>query len=140
AWPTAERHRAWDASSPTPAAETLQRRTPPGASAPSRAIFTEGLTEPTWLLTGRPSMLDDEGHHAPMEDKSMGTHDLSTKGMLAAAAALAFFVIAVAWQASSAKTPDDMPPSQEQVCSGLQGAAFGLCNAYCEAQDCDVHP
>jgi hypothetical protein len=42
--------------------------------------------------------------------------------------------------ASSAKTPDGMPPSQETVCSGLQGAAFGLCNAYCEAQDCDVHP
>jgi hypothetical protein len=39
-----------------------------------------------------------------------------------------------------AKTPDGMPPSQETVCSGLTGAAFGLCNAYCEAQDCDVHP
>jgi hypothetical protein len=39
-----------------------------------------------------------------------------------------------------AKTPDGMPPSQETVCSGLSGAAFGLCNAYCEAQDCDVHP
>jgi hypothetical protein len=42
--------------------------------------------------------------------------------------------------ASLAKTPDGVPPSQETVCSGLQGAAFGLCNAYCEAQDCDVHP
>ena len=40
----------------------------------------------------------------------------------------------------SAKTPDGVPPSQETVCSGLTGAAFGLCNAYCEAQDCDVHP
>jgi hypothetical protein len=40
----------------------------------------------------------------------------------------------------SAKTPDGMPPSVETVCSGLPGAAFGLCNAYCEAQDCDVHP
>jgi hypothetical protein len=39
-----------------------------------------------------------------------------------------------------AKTPDGMPPSEETVCSGLSGAAFGLCNAYCEAQDCDVHP
>jgi hypothetical protein len=70
----------------------------------------------------------------------MATHDLPTKGMLALAAALALFVTAVAWRTSSAKTPDGMPPSQEQVCSGLQGAAFGLCNAYCEAQDCDVHP
>ncbi len=38
-----------------------------------------------------------------------------------------------------AKTPDGMPPSEETVCSALKGAAFGLCNAYCEAQDCDVH-
>jgi hypothetical protein len=41
---------------------------------------------------------------------------------------------------SHAKTPDGSTPSEETVCSGLQGAAFGLCNAYCEAQDCDVHP
>jgi hypothetical protein len=41
---------------------------------------------------------------------------------------------------SFAKTPDGAPPSEETVCDGLQGAAFGLCNAYCEAQDCDVHP
>ena len=37
-------------------------------------------------------------------------------------------------------TPDGQPPSRETVCDGLHGAAFGLCNAYCEAQDCDVHP
>src|SRR5689334_25346363 len=36
--------------------------------------------------------------------------------------------------------PDGQPPSRETVCNGLSGAAFGLCNAYCEAQDCDVHP
>lgn len=41
---------------------------------------------------------------------------------------------------SLAKTPDGAPPAEETVCSALQGAAFGLCNAYCEAQDCDVHP
>ncbi len=39
-----------------------------------------------------------------------------------------------------AKTPDGQTPAQESVCSSLTGAAFGLCNAYCEAQDCDVHP
>ncbi len=43
-------------------------------------------------------------------------------------------------QEVAAGTPDGVPPSVEQVCSGLHGAAFGLCNAYCEAQDCDVHP
>lgn len=37
------------------------------------------------------------------------------------------------------QTPDAQTPSQESVCDGLSGAAFGLCNAYCEAQDCDVH-
>ncbi len=39
-----------------------------------------------------------------------------------------------------AKTPDGQTPAEELVCSNLTGAAFGLCNAYCEAQDCDVHP
>jgi len=38
-----------------------------------------------------------------------------------------------------AQTPDGQTPALETVCSGLSGAAFGLCNAYCEAQDCDVH-
>jgi hypothetical protein len=32
--------------------------------------------------------------------------------------------------------PDGQPPSQETVCDGLQGAEFGICNAYCEATDC----
>jgi len=70
----------------------------------------------------------------------MVTHGLSTKCMVVIVAAVALFLLAVTLQTSSAKTPDGMPPSEEQVCSGLQGAAFGLCNAYCEAQDCDVHP
>jgi hypothetical protein len=29
------------------------------------------------------------------------------------------------------------PPAEESVCDSLSGAAFGLCNAYCEAMDCD---
>ena len=41
--------------------------------------------------------------------------------------------------AVNAKTPDGFTPSQETVCddAGLRGAAKGLCNAYCEAMDCD---
>ena len=39
-----------------------------------------------------------------------------------------------------AKTPDGQPPSKENPCAGLSRSAFGICNAYCEAQDCDVHP
>lgn len=37
---------------------------------------------------------------------------------------------------------DDLPPSEEGVCDSLlDGTAglFGLCNAYCEAQDCDEY-
>jgi hypothetical protein len=36
-----------------------------------------------------------------------------------------------------AQTPDGDTPSVELVCDGQVGAAFGLCNAYCEAMDCD---
>jgi hypothetical protein len=38
-----------------------------------------------------------------------------------------------------AKTPDGNTPAEETVCdeAGLFGAAWGLCNAYCEAMDCD---
>jgi len=43
----------------------------------------------------------------------------------------------MAWGAAAGKTPDGQPPSQETVCDGQTGAAFGLCNAYCEAMDCD---
>jgi hypothetical protein len=50
---------------------------------------------------------------------------------------LLLFGLLVAWGAAGAKTPDGKPPSQETVCDGQTGAAFGLCNAYCEAMDCD---
>lgn len=39
--------------------------------------------------------------------------------------------------AALAKTPDLMTPAQETVCDSETGAAFGLCNAYCEAMDCE---
>lgn len=35
-----------------------------------------------------------------------------------------------------AKTPDGKPPSQETICDNEEGAAYGLCVAYCEAMDC----
>lgn len=38
---------------------------------------------------------------------------------------------------AGAKTPDGQPPSVETVCDNEHGAAFGLCNAFCEAMDCD---
>lgn len=36
-----------------------------------------------------------------------------------------------------AKTPDGKPPAVETVCDAYHGAAYGLCNSYCEARDCD---
>jgi len=36
-----------------------------------------------------------------------------------------------------AQTPDGQTPAEETVCDNESGAAFGLCNAYCEAMDCD---
>jgi hypothetical protein len=36
-----------------------------------------------------------------------------------------------------ASTPDGQTPAEETVCDNESGAAFGLCNAYCEAMDCD---
>ena len=39
--------------------------------------------------------------------------------------------------AALAKTPDGITPAEEEVCEGLSGRAYGLCNAYCEAKDCD---
>ena len=34
-------------------------------------------------------------------------------------------------------TPHGETPAEEIVCDGLSGPSFGLCNAYCEAMDCD---
>ena len=36
------------------------------------------------------------------------------------------------------RTPDGLTPAQEWTCDDYDGRAFGLCNAYCEAQDCDI--
>jgi len=40
-------------------------------------------------------------------------------------------------------TPDEQPPAEEVICdpnAGLRGPAYGLCVAYCEANDCDLDP
>jgi len=39
-------------------------------------------------------------------------------------------------------TPDTDPPAEEIWCDGLGGRLWGLCVAYCEAQDCPAseHP
>lgn len=53
--------------------------------------------------------------------------------LIAAVTAVVFGLLpATAWS----KGPDGQTPSEESVCDALTGAAFGLCNAYCEATDC----
>lgn len=45
-------------------------------------------------------------------------------------------ILFISTSSVSAKTPDGKTPSEETVCDNEHGAAFGLCNAYCEAMDC----
>jgi hypothetical protein len=54
--------------------------------------------------------------------------------------ALAASAGAWTWPATSpvAQTADGLTPAEETVCDGQEGKAFGLCNAYCEAMDCDT--
>lgn len=55
---------------------------------------------------------------------------------------------AIGWSAPSPVhafgdgTPDEQPPAEEIVCDDFGGRVWGLCVAYCEAQDCHVsdHP
>ena len=61
-----------------------------------------------------------------------------TTQKVAAILGLSVAVGAVAAVALATGTPDGQTPARETVCDGLTGPAFGLCNAYCEAQDCDV--
>lgn len=46
-----------------------------------------------------------------------------------------FFVIVPC--VAMAQTPDGLTPNMESVCDAESGAAYGLCNAYCEAMDCE---
>lgn len=55
---------------------------------------------------------------------------------LPATLVLAAGVSLVTAVAFAGRTPDGQTPAEETVCDGLSGAAFGLCNAYCEATDC----
>lgn len=62
-----------------------------------------------------------------------------TRLALVAALTLATPVAALAYGDG---TPDEQPPAEEQPCdaAGLRGAAYGLCIAYCEANDCEIQP
>lgn len=51
---------------------------------------------------------------------------------------LAFPLLLLGSGAALAQTPDGFPPALETVCDRETGSAFGWCNAYCEAMDCDL--
>jgi hypothetical protein len=68
---------------------------------------------------------------------------LSIGRTLGVALLLAGFVAAPASVAAFGDgTPDEQPPAEELPCdsAGLFGAAYGLCIAYCEANDCEIQP
>lgn len=56
--------------------------------------------------------------------------------------AAAMIALPVSASAFGDGTPDTDPPAEEAACDGLGGRAWGLCVAYCEAQDCpgSEHP
>ncbi|MEO2167856.1 MAG: hypothetical protein ABGY42_06995 [bacterium] len=60
-------------------------------------------------------------------------------GMVAALAALPCVPAAFAYGDG---TPDTAPPAEEIVCDDFGGRMWGICVAYCEAQDCPMsdHP
>ena len=62
--------------------------------------------------------------------------------LLAALGFAALLTVPGPSQAFGDGTPDEAPPAEETLCeeAGLLGAAFGLCVAFCEANDCDVFP
>jgi hypothetical protein len=52
----------------------------------------------------------------------------------AASILMSFLFVPVA---TAEGTPDEFTPAMESICDVYKGAAYGLCNAYCEAMDCD---
>jgi len=52
-------------------------------------------------------------------------------------AIVTFCIFAMFAGSALAQTADGQTPAEESVCDVLDGAAWGLCNAYCEAMDCD---
>jgi hypothetical protein len=52
-------------------------------------------------------------------------------------AGIFFICLSMLGLTTVAKASDTITPAVETVCDGLEGDMFGICNAYCEAMDCD---
>ena len=71
----------------------------------------------------------------------MSKHTTYTAGLQSFLATLATALMLSFSPAASASTPDGETPANEGVCDVLQGGTpglYGLCVAYCEAQDLDL--
>ena len=68
----------------------------------------------------------------------MRTHDLTT--LLTSAVFLLGLALLATSAAYAQGTPDGETPAAEDICTkwGFTGTINGLCNAYCEAMDCDA--
>jgi len=66
--------------------------------------------------------------------------EMTMKSFLAMLLALPLAALLAA--SARAQTADGSPPAEETICedAGLLGAAYGLCVAFCEANDCDLTP
>lgn len=61
----------------------------------------------------------------------------------AVALAASLLIVPGAVLAAGHGTPDEQTPAEETICNpnvGLRGPAYGLCVAYCEANDCELDP
>jgi len=56
--------------------------------------------------------------------------------LLALVLGIVVFTSPASAQGQGKRGPDGQTPSEEEVCDDVEGGAFGICNAYCEATDC----
>src|SRR5215208_6110421 len=56
--------------------------------------------------------------------------------MMRARLTLFLALLLLCTSAALAATPNGQTPSEKTFCDNETGAAYGLCNAYCEAMDC----
>ncbi len=70
----------------------------------------------------------------------MSRHSLHHGAIRVLLAGLTLGLLTLISSPAAAQTPDGQTPAVEDVCTaaGLSGKAYGLCNAYCEAMDCDA--
>ena len=72
-----------------------------------------------------------------MTNKEVSTMKHSAAYLKSATGLVLFVCLAMFGLPGMAQTSDGTTPAEETVCDGLEEVMFGICNAYCEAMDCD---